>query len=74
MPKLRVIDNHITRPIPFKRPTPRVPIGMTCGCDKPAEYEVYEDRQPHCRNCMLEAVDNETFVIVRRIGGYDDAS
>ncbi|OPG91299.1 hypothetical protein B2I21_34950 [Chryseobacterium mucoviscidosis] len=47
-----------------------------CGCGSPADYEVYEgkDRQPHCRGCMLEAVDNTVFITVRRIGGYDDAS
>jgi len=46
-----------------------------CGCGRPAEYEVHSDSQPHCRSCMLEAVDCSVFTPVRRIGGYyDDAS
>jgi len=53
----------------FKRPKE-----ATCGCGAEAEYEVYEHREPHCRRCMLEAVDCATFVVVRRIGGLDDAS
>lgn len=74
MRKFQVIENPMTRPIPFKRPAPPVPVGLTCGCGKPADYELYDSRDPHCRSCMLDAVDNETFVMVRRIGGFDDAS
>lgn len=74
MRKLRVVENPITRAIPFKRPTPPTPVGLRCGCGKPAEFEVYENQQPHCRNCAYEAIDSMTFVVVRRIGGYDDAS
>lgn len=74
MPKFQLIENHITRPIPFKRPTPPTPIGMTCGCGKPAEFEVYETAQPHCRSCAYEAIESKSFVVVRQIGGYDDAS
>lgn len=52
----------------------RPPLGV-CGCGKPAMYEVYEDRQPHCKECMLDAVDNSVFIEVRRYdGGYGDAS
>lgn len=73
MPKLHVVENNITRPIPFKRPAPPIPVGPTCGCcGGEADYEVFG--QPHCRKHMLEAIDSETFVEVRRIGGYDDAS
>lgn len=46
-----------------------------CGCGAPAEYELYEHREPHCKRCMLEAVDCSTYVMVRRLdGGYNDAS
>ena len=52
----------------------RRPLGV-CGCGKPALYEVYEDRQPHCRDCMLDAADNEIYIEVRRYdGGFNDAS
>ncbi|WP_025333680.1 hypothetical protein [Paenibacillus sabinae] len=66
----------LTPVVPYKKPdkpfTPRfVP---TCGCGAVAEYEVYEHREAHCRRCMLDAVDSNAFTIVRRIGGYDDAS
>lgn len=55
----------------FKRPN-FIP---TCGCGAPAEYEVYEHREPHCRVCMLDAVDNSIAISVRTInGGFDDAS
>lgn len=52
----------------YKSPMPR------CGCGRPAEYEVYEHHEPHCKSHMLEAVDCSTFIVVRRIGGFDDAS
>lgn len=55
----------------FKRPY----AFAVCGCGAKAEYEVYEHREPHCMRCMLDAVDCETYVMVRRIdGGYNDAS
>lgn len=71
MPNLKLVDGKKKdNMIPFISPE------MKCGCGSPADYEVYEgkDKQPHCRSCMLEAVDNTVFVTVRRIGGYDDAS
>ncbi|WP_162830538.1 hypothetical protein [Paenibacillus senegalensis] len=40
----------------------------TCGCGGFAEYEVYEDKQPHCKACMHDAVDNDIPVLVRKIG------
>lgn len=61
----------LTPVIPYKRPlfTP------TCGCGRPAEYEVYEHREPHCKMCFEEAIDSSVPVLVRRIGGgYDNAS
>lgn len=60
----------LTTVIPLRHPgTPK------CGCGRDAEYEVYEDRQPHCLSHMLEAVDCQISVMVRRIeGGFDDAS
>lgn len=40
----------------------------TCaGCDKPAEYVVYEQREPHCLACMLDAVDCGVQVLVKTI-------
>lgn len=44
-----------------------------CGCNrnKPATYEVYEDKQPHCLECMLDAIECNNQVLVRRI---DDAA
>ena len=37
---------------------------MKCeGCDKPAKYIVYD--QPHCRDCMLEAIECRSYVEVR---------
>lgn len=70
MPNLKLVGKKKDNMIPFISPAPN------CGCGSPAEYEVYEgkDRQPHCKGCMLEAVDNSVFITVRRIGGYDDAS
>ncbi|NGP60133.1 hypothetical protein FLT15_17920 [Paenibacillus thiaminolyticus] len=29
----------------------------TCGCGRPAEYLVYKHREPHCLDCLLEAID-----------------
>lgn len=59
---------------PVRSIRPPVPMTPRCGCGKPADYEVYEHHEPHCRNCMLDAVDCSTFIVVRRIGGYGDAS
>ncbi|MNH94449.1 hypothetical protein D3C73_470700 [compost metagenome] len=50
------------------------PYPAICGCGAPAEYELYDDQQPHCKSCMLEAVDCQTFVMVRTLNGFDDAS
>ncbi|WP_339259526.1 hypothetical protein MKZ12_07090 [Paenibacillus sp. FSL R5-0713] len=71
MPNLKLVGTKKDNMIPFISPAV-----SNCGCGSPAEYEVYEgkDRQPHCRGCMLEAVDNRMFITVRKIGGYDDAS
>lgn len=46
---------------------------LTCGCGKgkKANYEVYEDKQPHCLECMLDAVECNHQILVRRI---EDAS
>ena len=37
-----------------------------CGCGALAEYMVYEFEQPHCKNCMLEAIECEVSVTVRK--------
>ncbi|MBP1999722.1 hypothetical protein J2Z69_000741 [Paenibacillus shirakamiensis] len=44
---------------------------MMCGCEMNlANYEVYEDKQPHCLSCMLDAVDCRDMVLVRRLEPY----
>ncbi len=43
---------------------------ITCGCGAEAKYLVYEDNQPHCKECMLDAVECKNQVLVRVI---DDA-
>jgi hypothetical protein len=61
--------------LPLKNYTYKYPGTPKCGCGRPAEYEVYDDHQPHCQSCMLEAVDCQIPVMVRRLeGGFDDAS
>ena len=72
----REIENPVLTPVfTFKKPKKHQPTYNRCGCGKPALYEVYEHHEPHCRGCMLDAVDCNTFVQVRRLeGGYDDAS
>ncbi|WP_054954988.1 hypothetical protein [Paenibacillus dakarensis] len=75
--KREEVENRILTPIyPFRqKEVKHEPTYTRCGCGKPAIYEVYEDHQPHCRSCMLEAVDCNIFTPVRRLeGGYDDAS
>lgn len=53
----------------FQPPAPK------CGCGRLAEFEVYDHHEPHCRTCMLDAVDCSVPVLVKRIdGGYDHAS
>lgn len=42
-----------------------------CGCGRLAEYEVYEHREPHCKACMLEAIDCSVPVLVRVHDEYD---
>lgn len=71
------VENPILTPLfPFRSPSKAPVISYTrCGCGKPAVYEVYEDRQPHCTSCFDEAADTKSGVLVRRLnGGYDDAS
>lgn len=61
--------------LPLKKYTYKYPGTPKCGCGRDAEYEVYDDHQPHCLSHMLEAVDCSISVPVRRIeGGFDDAS
>ena len=38
---------------------------MTCGCSKEAKYLVYETREPHCLECMLEAIECREWIEVR---------
>ncbi|MNS22445.1 hypothetical protein D3C86_1309280 [compost metagenome] len=43
---------------------------LKCGCEEIAEYEVYEDKQPHCLDCMIDAVYCREMVLVRRIDEF----
>lgn len=44
-----------------------------CGCGRKAEYEVYQDRQPHCKECMEDAIDCTVPVLVRKINLWEVA-
>jgi len=72
----KILENSIVTPFirrnRFIRPEPMI---NRCGCGKPAKYEVYNTRQKHCQDCMLEAVETSVYVEVRCLeGNYDDAS
>lgn len=41
--------------------------GNDCGCGRTAKYLVHDHKQPHCTDCMLEAVDCEEQTLVRRM-------
>ena len=43
---------------------------IRCGCGREAKYLVYEHQEPHCKECMLDAVECKNQVLVRVI---DDA-
>lgn len=40
---------------------------VMCGCGKEAKYEVYEHNEPHCLECLLDAIDCSVYVHVRRL-------
>jgi hypothetical protein len=40
------------------------------GCHKPAKYLVYEHKEPHCLECMLDAVECKGWVELRSIDEY----
>ncbi|WP_339245805.1 hypothetical protein NST58_01520 [Paenibacillus sp. FSL R10-2796] len=67
--KLDDITNRRLTVIPFKAPdkpfTPRYT--PKCGCGSEAEYEVYVDAQPHCRNCLDDALGSSVPVLVRKL-------
>lgn len=44
---------------------------MNCGCGRPAYFEVYNARDPHCMDCMLEAVDCRHPVLVRKLQPWE---
>lgn len=39
------------------------------GCNKPATYIVYD--QPHCRDCILDAIECDGIIEVRWIENAD---
>ncbi|MMZ47198.1 hypothetical protein D1872_88340 [compost metagenome] len=43
---------------------------IRCGCGAEAKYLVYKHEEPHCKECMLDAVECKNQVLVRVI---DDA-
>lgn len=48
---------------------------IMCRCgQREAEYEVYENNQPHCLPCLLEAIDCSVYVHVRRLDELANAS
>lgn len=44
---------------------------LKCGCGADAIYAVYDNRQPHCLSCMLEAVDVPLQVLVRTLDPWE---
>ncbi|MEK5415099.1 hypothetical protein [Paenibacillus sp. FSL L8-0708] len=40
---------------------------INCGCGRLAEYEVYDHREPHCHQCMMDAISGKYQVPVRRL-------
>lgn len=46
---------------------PPLPPEPKCGCGKPAKYLVYDERQPHCLECMMDAIDCDAQVLVHKI-------
>ncbi|MCG7406742.1 hypothetical protein MH117_04870 [Paenibacillus sp. ACRRX] len=43
-----------------------------CGCGRLAEYQIYEDEQPHCEQCMKDAIECSEFVMVRKPIDWSD--
>lgn len=45
---------------------------VKCGCGKKdAEYAVYESAKPHCKKCMLDAVNCTIAIPVRRLDPWE---
>ena len=38
-----------------------------CGCGRIAVYSVYEDKQPHCKLCVYDAIDCDEQILVGRL-------
>ncbi|MNB81404.1 hypothetical protein D3C75_281860 [compost metagenome] len=47
---------------------------VMCGCGKEAKYEVYEHNEPHCLECLLDAIDCSVYVHVRRLDELEYAN
>ncbi|MNT89231.1 hypothetical protein D3C72_2299310 [compost metagenome] len=43
---------------------------VKCECGREAIYEVYEFNQPHCLECLKEAINCSVYVHVRRIDEF----
>ncbi|MFD1990057.1 hypothetical protein ACFSGI_08805 [Paenibacillus nicotianae] len=46
-------------------------INIKCGCGRNAHYAVYKHEEPHCLDCMLEAVDNACLIPVRTLHTWE---
>ncbi len=45
---------------------------VLCGCGKPADYLVYDDEQPHCPQCLLEAATSCVPIQVRGMHPWEE--
>ena len=69
------IENRMLTTVFTFKPKQPAQTFTRCGCGRPAAYEVYEDKQPHCEGCYKDAISTDQQVLVRYLeGGYDDAS
>jgi hypothetical protein len=56
-------ERHNNRRMTFPFATP----ATLCGCGRVAIYAVYEDKQPHCKLCVYDAMDSDEQILVGRI-------
>lgn len=40
---------------------------ILCGCGRYAEFEIYDHKEKHCFQCMMDAIDCEDQVLVRKL-------
>lgn len=44
---------------------------MNCKCGRPADFEVYRMRDPHCMEHMMDAISGKDPVYVRKIQPHE---